>query len=100
MPKTYRYQALNAKDEKFGSYTGASPSTVAKKMAKQLYEAKGLHGEHVLKLRFVKNRTIAEGGDVVYNYRARIVKHSRPIVKTIAGKPVNIWYQIEVKPGH
>jgi hypothetical protein len=73
------YQLLLKDGSKVGQYNvKAGPAQTAKKIAKVLYETQGMRGKRTLDFKFVKNRTIAEGGDKLYSFRATVT----PLPKT------------------
>lgn len=72
------YQLLS-NGQKIGQYSvKSSPAKTAQKMAKVIYEDARMTGNREFTFEFVLNRTIAEGGDKLYRFRAKVSPTPEP----------------------
>ena len=83
------WQLVNSQGEKIGHYTGDSPGSVAKKIAKSIYQQ--TEKKHN-KIKFVNNQT-----KKVYYYETLVKLLKKPKLITIGNKQIPILYDIEVK---
>lgn len=93
------YQLLLKNGQKIGQYSpNGSPAKTAEKIAKVMYETEGMKGKREFEFTFVKNRTIAEGGDKVYEFRALVepLARTKENIVSIAGKTFYKKYNIQV----
>lgn len=93
------YQLLLDNGQKIGQYNiKASPAQTAKKIAKVIYETEQMKGKKSFSFKFVKNRTIAEGGDKLYRFSAVVtpLSKSEKNVVVVDGKAFQKKYDIEV----
>lgn len=93
------YQLL-VNGNKVGQYSpNASPAKTAEKIARGIYEENKMTGSKTFDFQFVKNRVKAEGGDKLYNFRARVTPLQKTKANLIRVGDSSFYkkYDIEVK---
>ena len=92
------YQLLLNDGSKTGQYSpNSSPSKTAEKIAREIYIAEGMQGEHTFRFQFVKNRTKAEGGDKLYSFEATIQELPRTSANRINVGDTSFYKKYDIK---
>ena len=96
-PVKYRFQQILDDGTKIGNYYSSNPTDIAKKMAKKIYDARGYEGNKTFTFYFVRNRPLSQGGDIQYQYTARVSMLKEPIEHKIGNSVFYTRYKCHVK---
>jgi hypothetical protein len=85
------YSYINAEGQPEGRYKGQSPSVVAKKIFKKIYQEYGKTPKYIV---FKKNDYL---GDAKYKYQGKVEEFANPRLKQIGNKTIEEKYKVHVK---